>query len=425
MSGATVHGAPEGHDALLLAKRRAETSGAMVHVCRDDSRMARMAEALAFFTPHADVLRFPAWDCLPYDRVSPNPEIVSERVATLTRLMEPSAAPRILLTTVNALVQLVPPRAAFAGATMSLRRAGRSDPERLAQFLEANGYHRTATVMEHGEYAVRGGILDLFPAGESDPVRIDFFGDEVEDIRRFDTGTQRSGERWTGWAAPGGRGLPGPDSISRFRTAYRELFGAAAAEDRSTSRSAPGRKHPGMEHWAGLFHARWRRCSTTSPAHSSPRPPGRGRLRSRLEMIADHYSARARRPREGRCPTAPAPPARSTWTAGWDAMLPRRRRRPVPLLPLRPARHAEGAVEAAAAPAASSPRRARRARTSSTSSATTRGMAKRGHRAVLAAWTAARASAWEPSARAPVPAAAVEDWPRRRRPAAGRGRPSP
>ena len=118
MSVITVHGAPEGFDALLLARRRAETRGPILHVCRDDARMARMEEALAFFAPHAEVLRFPAWDCLPYDRVSPNPEIVSERVATLTRLAEPATAPRILLTTVNALVQKVPPRAA-SGRTPS------------------------------------------------------------------------------------------------------------------------------------------------------------------------------------------------------------------------------------------------------------------------------------------------------------------
>ena len=110
MSFITVHGAPEGYDALLLARRRAETRGPILHVCRDDARMARMEEALAFFAPHAEVLRFPAWDCLPYDRVSPNPEIVSERVATLTRLAEAPTAPRILLTTVNALAQKVPPK---------------------------------------------------------------------------------------------------------------------------------------------------------------------------------------------------------------------------------------------------------------------------------------------------------------------------
>jgi transcription-repair coupling factor (superfamily II helicase) len=194
MKPITIHGAPEGFDALLVARRRAEIEAPIAHVCRDDARMARMAEALGFFAPEIEVLRFPAWDCLPYDRVSPNPEIIAERVATLTRLLEAGKRPRVLLTTINALVQKVPSSTVFAGATLSLAKGGRVQPEKLTAFLEANGYHRTGTVMEHGEYAVRGGIIDLFPAGEPEPVRLDFFGDEIEDMRRFDTASQRSGK---------------------------------------------------------------------------------------------------------------------------------------------------------------------------------------------------------------------------------------
>ncbi|HEX4171885.1 MAG TPA: hypothetical protein VHY82_05335, partial [Acetobacteraceae bacterium] len=113
MTVTPVFGAPEGWDAFLLARRRGEFAGPILHVTRDDARMARLAEALAFVAPEAEVLRFPAWDCLPYDRVSPNPALVSERIATLTRLLEKPTRPRIVLTTVNALVQRVPPRAAF------------------------------------------------------------------------------------------------------------------------------------------------------------------------------------------------------------------------------------------------------------------------------------------------------------------------
>ena len=139
---AKVWGAPEGWDAFLLAQRRREHSGSVLHVARDDARMARLAEALAFVMPEAEVLRFPAWDCLPYDRVSPNPALVSERVATLARLLEKPTGPRIVLTTVNALVQRVPPRSAFTGASMELTVNGQVKPEKLAGFLEANGYGR-------------------------------------------------------------------------------------------------------------------------------------------------------------------------------------------------------------------------------------------------------------------------------------------
>ena len=88
MTATPVFGAPEGWDAFLLARRRGEFAGPILHVTRDDARMARLAEALAFVAPEAEVLRFPAWDCLPYDRVSPNPALVSERIATLARLLE-------------------------------------------------------------------------------------------------------------------------------------------------------------------------------------------------------------------------------------------------------------------------------------------------------------------------------------------------
>ena len=153
MSAVTSTARPKGYDALLLAKRRVEHRGAILHVNRDDTRMARLAEALAFFAPEVEVLRFPAWDCLPYDRVSPNPAIVSERIACLARLLEQTDRPRIVLTTVNALVQRVPPRGVFRGASLSVRAGGSIEPDQLTRFLEANGYGRADTVMEPGEYA--------------------------------------------------------------------------------------------------------------------------------------------------------------------------------------------------------------------------------------------------------------------------------
>ncbi|GGG26088.1 transcription-repair-coupling factor [Caldovatus sediminis] len=326
-AGLTVHGAPEGYDALLIARRRAETEAPVLHVCRDDARMARVAEALGFWAPEIEVLRFPAWDCLAYDRVSPNPGIVAERVATLTRLLEPAGErPRVVVTTVNALVQKVPPREVFRGATMQLRKGGRVQPERLLAFLEANGYGRAGTVMEPGEYAVRGGIIDIFPAGEPDPVRLDLFGDEIESLRRFDTGTQRSGKALEElWLRPVGEVFLDPESIARFRTGYVDLFGAAATEDPLYVSVSAGRKHPGMEHWAGLFHAHMETLLDYLPGASvSLDHQAEEVLAARLEMIADHYEARRAPVRigEGEVPYRPAPPDRLYLDrAGWEAML--------------------------------------------------------------------------------------------------------
>jgi len=321
-----VHGAPEGFDALLLCRRRAETDAPVVHVCRDDARMARMAEAVGFFAPEIEVLRFPAWDCLPYDRVSPNPEIVAERVATLTRLLEAPTRPRILLTTVNALAQKVPPPATFAGATMHLAKGGRVQPEALTAFLEANGYHRTGTVMEHGEYAVRGGIIDLFAAGEPDPIRLDLFGDEIEDMRRFDTATQRSGRAVPELRLrPVGEVFLDEESRARFRAAYRDLFGAAAAEDPLYVSVSAGRRHPGMEHWAGLFHDHMATLLDYAPGASvSLDHQAEDVAAARFEMVADHYEARRVpvRVSEGEVPYRPAPPGTLHLTRGdWNIML--------------------------------------------------------------------------------------------------------
>jgi transcription-repair coupling factor (superfamily II helicase) len=324
MTATPVYGAPEGWDAFLLARRRAEAAGPVIHVTRDDARMARLAEALAFVMPEAEILRFPAWDCLPYDRVSPNPVLVAERVATLTRLLEQQAAPRIVLTTVNALVQRIPPRATFSGASLALAVNATVAPEKLAAFLEAHGYGRAGTVMEPGEYAIRGGIIDLFPAGEADPVRLDLFGDTIESIRVFDPATQRSGaKRGKLTLRPVSEVPLDKASIARFRSAWRELFEQGAADDPLYQSISAGRRHPGMEHWVPLFHAQMETLLDYLPGASvSLDHQAEDVLTARLEMIADHHAARLAVPRDGEVPYRPLPPGRLYLDrAGWDAML--------------------------------------------------------------------------------------------------------
>ncbi|MBO0710742.1 MAG: transcription-repair coupling factor [Acetobacteraceae bacterium] len=319
-----IYGAPEGFDALLLVRRRSEFGGPVLHVTRDDARMARLAEALAFFAPELEVLRFPAWDCLPYDRVSPNPALVSDRIATLARLREVAEQPRIVLTTVNALVQRVPPRAAFDGASLPLGVRGTVRPEELARFLEANGYARAGTVMEPGEYAMRGGIIDIFPAGESDPVRLDLFGDTIESIRRFDPSTQRSAESLDALTLRPVSEVPlDQEAIGRFRTEWRELFGSNAAQDPIYLSVSEGHRHPGMEHWVALFHERMETLLDYLPgASTSFDHQAEQVLDARLETIADHYAARKVPPREGETPYRPLPPERLYLDrAEWDAML--------------------------------------------------------------------------------------------------------
>ncbi|APH59164.1 transcription-repair coupling factor [Granulibacter bethesdensis] len=320
----TVYGAPEGWDAVLINRRRQETGGVIVHVARDDARVARLAEALRFFAPKVEVLTFPAWDCLPYDRVSPNPELVSERVATLARLAETPDSPRIVLTTFNALVQRVPPRAQFHGTGLDLGVGDLADPDEMARFLDQHGYVRAGTVMEAGEYALRGGIVDIFPSGEAEPIRLDLFGDQIESIRRFDPTTQRSGEAVERLVLRPVSEIPlDKDSITRFRTAWREVFGQDAAQDPIYLSISDGRRHAGMEHWAPLFHESMETLLDYVPgAVVSLDHQGEDVLQSRLEMIEDHFHARHAPVREGETPYRALSPERLYLTrAEWDAAI--------------------------------------------------------------------------------------------------------
>ena len=188
-------GAPEGYDAFLVTELSARADAPLIHVARDGHRMEAMAEALAFYAPELPVLRFPAWDCLPYDRVSPNAEISAARMATLAALADGVPKRSILLTTLSAAVQRVPAREVVRGASF-VAEVGRSlDLDALRAYLERMGFNRAPTVTEPGDYAVRGGVVDVYPPGAEAPVRLDLFGDVLDGARRFDAESQRTIEK--------------------------------------------------------------------------------------------------------------------------------------------------------------------------------------------------------------------------------------
>ncbi|MDX1710931.1 MAG: transcription-repair coupling factor [Rhodovibrionaceae bacterium] len=290
-----IANAPEGHDALLLTQF-ARQHGTVVHVARDDTRMAQMADAVGFFAPHAETIRIPAWDCLPYDRVSPHRDIVAQRIDGLTRLMQPCAAEagRLVLTTVSALLQRVAPREAFDGRTLVLEAGGALPTDQLSDFLQHNGYVRAETVGEAGEYAMRGGILDVFPPGAEEPLRLDFFGDELESLRRFDPLTQRTtGKLHRFVLRPVSEIVLESDSIHRFRTGYREAFGTAAPDDPLYAAISEGRPHPGMEHWMPLFYERLETLFDYLGGAPVVLDHQAAEIRdTRLETIQDFYAAR-------------------------------------------------------------------------------------------------------------------------------------
>ncbi|WP_296431399.1 transcription-repair coupling factor [Yoonia sp.] len=249
----TVSGAPEGYDAQLIL---AELSKGVpvVHVARDDKRLAAMQSALAFFAPDIPVFVFPAWDCLPYDRVSPNTDISAARMATLAGLVHGMPEKFILLTSLSAATQRVPARRLLREAAFKATVGTRMDEEALRHFLVRMGFTQSPTVMEPGDYAVRGGIIDIYPPGQSGPVRLDLFGDVLDGARRFDPATQRTIEKLTEVElAPVSEVILDEAAITRFRQSYRIEFGAAGTDDPLYEAVSAGRKHSGVEHWLGFF----------------------------------------------------------------------------------------------------------------------------------------------------------------------------
>ncbi|MFI5002572.1 MAG: transcription-repair coupling factor, partial [Reyranellales bacterium] len=257
----TIAGLPEGADSLALAEIARTTGGQdILHVARDGQRLERLQDGLRFFAPEREVLVFPAWDCLPYDRLSPHPDIVAERLETLAKLAtpkKPGAPARVILASAGSALQRVPPRSLYAEAAKVLRKGETVDVAWLTRFLGENGYGRSETVMEPGEFALRGGLIDVFPPGTAEPLRLDLFGDTLESVRSFDPMSQLStGERGEVVLLPVSEVLLTPASIERFRSGYRELFGTVAGEDILYEAVSAGQRHVGMEHWLPLFHER-------------------------------------------------------------------------------------------------------------------------------------------------------------------------
>jgi transcription-repair coupling factor (superfamily II helicase) len=300
-----LSGVPEGYDAIVLGRIATAARGRPVlYIARDDSRLARLADTLRFFAPEIVFDSFPAWDCLPYDRVSPRADLLSQRAALLARLAHgwgrgQAAAPTVLLSTVNAVSQRVPPRSRMGGAALVLESGKLLDRDRLIAFLEANGFVRTGTVMEGGEYALRGSIIDLYPPSAEQPVRLDQFGDQLESIRGFDPLTQRSAGTLERVELTPVSELPlTPEAVSRFQGGYRTLFGAVTSEDPLFEAISAQRHYPGMEHWLPLFYERLETLFDylgDGPVvldHLAERAH-----EERLTAVADFYDARASAPR--------------------------------------------------------------------------------------------------------------------------------
>ncbi|MEO1562770.1 MAG: transcription-repair coupling factor [Pseudomonadota bacterium] len=249
----THSGLPLGATGALVAKS-GQSSEPIVAIARDDRRAEAMIRSIRFFKPNLPVFMFPAWDCLPYDRVSPNAEVSARRTALLYRLSQGVKGPFVLVTTLGAATQYVPAPAYMREAGFKIVEGRTINLDALKTYLVRMGFALTPTVTEPGDYAIRGGIIDIFPPGERQPIRLDLFGDTVDGIRRFDPMSQKTTENLTQVSlAPASEVILDEEAITRFRNQYRADFGAAGNDDPLYEAVSAGRRHQGVEHWLPLF----------------------------------------------------------------------------------------------------------------------------------------------------------------------------
>lgn len=231
----------------------------IMYIAKDDADMTHISDLchLYLLPEEARILTFPAWDCLPYDRVSPNPHVTSERIQTLCNLVTtpPNTISTILITTVNAITQRVPPKSIIEQTSLTIKTGITLSHDTLIHYLVNNSYQRVSSATEPGEFAVRGHIIDIFPPGAQHGYRLDFFGDDIETIRTFDPFTQITTSNTSELHLhPASEILLHQDSIEQFRQNYRKQFGSVGGSDPLYDAISAGRKYAGMEHWLPLFY---------------------------------------------------------------------------------------------------------------------------------------------------------------------------
>lgn len=299
MSIKTQGGISSSYTAFFCLDNIIKNKKSIILVVSRDERIHELSNQLKAITTDHTILTFPGWDCLPYDRVSPSCDVTQTRLSTLYGLLE-IKKPFILIVSVSGLGQKLPPPSLLKMRTYHLSIGDKISRESFLDLLTKQGCHRVEAVYEMGEFAVRGSLIDVFSPGASFPVRLDFFGDELESIRSFDPITQKTNQNaelleLSMRAAH--EVLLTSDCITQFRQQYRALFGGSRtfpADDPFYQNISEGRPYPGMEHWLPLF---FDKTSTLfdyiSEQTSIIFEDGvHVAIQHRLESINDYYKAR-------------------------------------------------------------------------------------------------------------------------------------
>ncbi|HEX7048229.1 MAG TPA: transcription-repair coupling factor [Gammaproteobacteria bacterium] len=240
--------------ALAIAEAARDADRPLLVICSSAQMVERMESELGFLleSENLPVFPFPDWETLPYDVFSPHQDIISRRLATLNRLEGMKRG--IVVAAAGALLNRLAPRSWLDGASFVMDRGDQLDVEALRTRLEASGYNYVSQVMEHGEFAVRGSLFDVFPMGSPLPFRIDLFDDEIDSIRSFDPETQISKEKLDKVRLLPAREFPlHKEAIRDFRNRYRARFEGDPARSQIYKSVSDGIAPAGIEYYLPLF----------------------------------------------------------------------------------------------------------------------------------------------------------------------------
>ncbi|TRW49987.1 transcription-repair coupling factor [Aliidiomarina halalkaliphila] len=239
---------------LAISQLLQQREGMLLLITADAPSAYRLEEELRFFAPQFanDIQVLPDWETLPYDNFSPHQDIISDRIRVLARL--PGSKNGILIVAANTLMHRFAPPSYIAGHRFLLEEGQTQPLEGLRSQLDTAGYRHVNQVMEHGEYSIRGSILDVFPMGTQAPLRIDFFDDEIDSIRTFDADTQLSDAPIERISLLPAREFPTtPDGIERFRRQFRDQFEALTSRESVYQQVTQGIMPAGIEYFFPLF----------------------------------------------------------------------------------------------------------------------------------------------------------------------------
>lgn len=266
ISMGNVHGAANG---LIVTQVARTSDSTLLIIVKDMLSAERLLDEIRFFDPELSALIFPDWETLPFDSFSPHQDIISQRLQTLSRLTT-TGHRQLLIVPVSSLMHRLMDQQFLSQHSFVLRLNDQLDPQHLSMQLTANGYRNVSQVMEHGEFSIRGSIVDIFPMGSATPYRIDLFDDEVDSIRVFDAESQVSIDKVSEINLLPAKEYPlDEDGVRRFRQSWRATFEGNPANSPLYESISEGISAPGIEYYLPLFFDQTSTLFDFLPEHST------------------------------------------------------------------------------------------------------------------------------------------------------------